>query len=52
MDNKICTHCKKEKHIGDFYNKYTECRVCKSNRSLIRYYENREKKSYQKKYVL
>ena len=34
MDIKIWTQGKIEKYIGDFYNKYTQCRVCNSDRSL------------------
>ena len=37
------------KNIEDFYNKYTECKVCNSNRSLKRYYENKDKLSNQRK---
>ena len=42
MDSKICTHRKIEKKIEDFYNKYTECKVCNGNRSLKRYYEKKD----------
>ena len=34
MDSILCPQCKVGKHIGDFYNKYTECRACNSKRSL------------------
>ena len=49
MESKICTQCKIEKHINDFYNKYTESdgRSCK--RGLKRYYENKDKISNQQK---
>ena len=33
MDRTICTHCNIEKHIEQFYNKYTEFKNCNSNRS-------------------
>ena len=49
MDSKICTICNVEKNIEEFYNKYTECKICKSNRSLQRYYEIKDKISNQKK---
>ena len=42
MDRKICTHCNVEKNIEDFYNKYTECKICNRNRSLKRYYEKQK----------
>ena len=49
---KICTRCNIEKSIEDFYNKYTEFKVCNSNRSLKRYHENKKNISNQKKYLL
>ena len=49
MERKLCTQCNLEKNIKDFYSKYTECKICKSNRSLKRYYENKDKMSNQKK---
>ena len=49
MERKICTHCNIEKNIEDFYNKYTECKICNSNRSVKRYYENKDKLSSQRK---
>ena len=48
MDSKNCTGCIKEKSIEKFYNKYTECKICNSNRSLKRYHENKEKISNQR----
>ena len=45
MGRKICTHCNIEKNFEDFYNKYTECTIFNSNRSLKRYYENKDKSS-------
>ena len=41
MDSKICTRCKIEKSNDDFYNKYTECKVCISNRISKRYHETK-----------
>ena len=49
MKRKSCTQCNIEKNIEDFYNKYTECKVCNSNRSFKRYYEIEDKISNQKK---
>ena len=49
MDGKICTHCNIKKSIEDFFNKYTECKICNSNRRLKRYYENKCKLSNQRK---
>ena len=43
MERKSCTHCNIEKNIEDFYNKYTKCKISNSERSLKRYYENKEK---------
>ena len=28
MDSNNCTRCKKEEKIEDFYNEYTECKIC------------------------
>ena len=36
MARKVCTHCNIEKNIEHIYNKYTECKLCNSNRSLKR----------------
>ena len=49
MERKICTHCNIEIYIEDFYNKYTACKICNSNRSLKRCYENKDKLSNQQK---
>ena len=49
MERKICTHCNIEKNIEDFYNKYTECKICNRNRCLKRYYQNKDKLSNQRK---
>ena len=48
MGRKICTHCNIEKTIEHFYNKYTECKICDSIRSLKRYHENEDKLSNQR----
>ena len=49
MESKICNRCDIEKSFEDFYNKYTECKVCNSNRNLKRFYENKDEISHQKK---
>ena len=36
MERKKCTHCNMEKNVEDLYNKYTEYKICISNRSLKR----------------
>ena len=49
MDTKMCTICNIEKHINNFYKKYTECIDCNRVRGLKRYYENKDKISNQQK---
>ena len=49
MENKTCSMCKIEKHIKDFYKKYTECRTCNSKRNFKRYYEHEDKISNKRK---
>ena len=49
MDTKKCTICNIEKHIDNFYKKYTECIDCNRARGLNRYYENKDKISKQQK---
>ena len=49
MDTKTCTMCKIEKHINNFYRKYSECGDCIRARGLKRYYENKDKISNQQK---
>ena len=49
MESKFCTKCNLEKITEDFYNKYTECKVCISKRNLKRYFETKDKMSNQKK---
>ena len=41
--------CKIEKHINNFYKKYTEGKDCNMKRSLKCYYDNKDKISNQKK---
>ena len=49
MYSKICVSCNTEKSINDFYNKYRESKPCNIQRSLKRYYENKDKLSNQRK---
>ena len=49
MESKICTQCNFEKHINNFYKKYSECIDCNRARGLKRYYENKDKISNQQK---
>ena len=36
MDSKMCTICNIEKHIKNFYKKYTQCIDCNRARGLKR----------------
>ena len=49
MDTKKCTMCNIEKHINNFYRKYSECRDSNRTRGIKRYYENKDKISKQQK---
>ena len=49
MERKICTNCNLERNIEDFYNKYTERKICNSITNLGRFYENKDNISNQKK---
>ena len=49
MNTKTCTICNNEKHINNFYKKYTECIECNRARGLKRYYENKDRISNQQK---
>ena len=49
MESKVCVICNTEKSIDDFYNRDRECKHCKMQRSMKRYYENRDNLSNQRK---
>ena len=51
MGTKMCTMCNIEKHINNFYKKYSECRDCNRTRGLKRFYENKDKISNQQIYI-
>ena len=45
MERKVCVICNTEKSIDNFYNKYGEIKPCNIQRSMKRYYENKDKLS-------
>ena len=47
MDKKTCTVCNIEKHINNFYKKYSECKDCNIKGGVNCYYDNKDKKSFQ-----
>ena len=49
MDTKTCSMCNTEKHIKNFYKKYSECKDCNRARGLERYFDNKDKISNQQK---
>ena len=49
MDGKTCTMCNMEKHINNFYKRYSECKDCNRTRGIKRDYENKDKISNQQK---
>ena len=49
MDTKKCTMCNIDKHINNFYRKYSECRDCNRTRGKKRVYENKDIISNQQK---
>ena len=49
MENKICTQCNIEKHINNFYKRFSECKDCNIKRGVKQYYDNKDEKSMQQK---
>ena len=49
MDSKVCVVCNIGKSIDNFYKKYREFKQCNIQRSMKRYYENKDKSSNQRK---
>ena len=49
MGSKVCVICNIEKCIDNFYNRNRECKQCNMQRSMKRYYENKDKLSNQRK---
>ena len=49
MENKICTVCKIEKHINNFYRKYSQGKDCNVKRGVKRYHDNKDKILIQQK---
>ena len=49
MDSKVCVVCNTEKSIDNLYNKYRECKPCKIQRTMKRYYDNEDKLSNQRR---
>ena len=52
MESKICTQCNIEKHINNFYKKYSECKDCNIKRGVKRHYDNKNKISMQQKCIM
>ena len=49
MEKNTCTVCNIEKHISNYYKKYSECKTCNIKRGVERYYNNKDKISNQQK---
>ena len=49
MERRTCTMCNVEKHINNFVKRFSECRDCNRTRGLKRYYDNKDKISFQQK---
>ena len=49
MDNNTSTVCNIEKHINNFYKKYSERKDCNIKRSVKHYYDNKVTISIQQK---
>ena len=49
MESKVCTVCKIEKQINNFYKNYSECKACNIKTGVKRYHDNKAKISNQQK---
>ena len=49
MESKVCVVCNTEKSFESLYKKCRECKPCKIQRIIKSYYENRDRKSDQRK---
>ena len=49
MESKNCTQRIIEKHINNFYKKYSECKDCNIKRGGKRYFDNKDKISIHQK---
>ena len=47
METITCTRCDNEKHINNFYIKYSKRKDCIRTRAIKRYYNNKDKTSNQ-----
>ena len=52
MGTNNCSMGKKEKHTNSAYKTFPECTDCNRARGLEGYYDNKDKISNQKKYIL
>ena len=50
MENKTRTVFNIEKHINNFYKRYSECKDCNIKRGVKRYYDKKDKISTQQKF--
>ena len=49
MESKVCVVCNTGKSIVNFNNKYRECKPCNIQRSMKRYFENKDELLNQRK---
>ena len=49
MESMVCVICNTEKSNDNFYNSYRECKPCKIQRSMKRYYNKKDKISIQQR---
>ena len=52
MESKICTQRNIEKHIKNFYKKYSECKDCNIKRDVKRYFDNEDKISIEQRNIM